>query len=118
MPRQIKRYIDSLKIEVEYQIGKDAKDNIDILNASQENDIWFHIESEASCHVIAKVHNLTITNKKQMAHIICQGGVICKQYSKFKSAKNVEIIYTKVSNVIPTEKVGQVITSNTKTITI
>jgi predicted ribosome quality control (RQC) complex YloA/Tae2 family protein len=118
MPRQINKFIDSLKTDVEYQIGKDAKDNIDMLAASQQNDIWFHIDGESSCHVIAKVHDLAITNKKQAAHIIKQGAVLCKQFSKYKSLKDVSIIYTKVGNVCPTEKVGQVITTNTKTVVI
>jgi predicted ribosome quality control (RQC) complex YloA/Tae2 family protein len=118
MPRSIRLFIDSLKIDVEYQIGKDAKDNIDMLADSQQNDIWFHIDGESSCHVIAKVHDLVITNKKQTAHIIKQGAVLCKQYSKFKSLKDVAIVYTRVGNVSPTEKVGQVITINTKTVII
>ena len=122
MPRQIRRYIDSLKQDVEFQVGKDAKDNIHMLHDSQYHDIWLHIDGEASCHVIAKIHHfirdgITI-NKKQLTHIVCQGAVLCKQYSKFKSAKNVEIVYTKVFNVTPTEKVGEVVTTNTKTITI
>lgn len=118
MPRIVQRYIDSLKLEIEYHIGQNAKDNIDILDASHDNDIWFHIDGEASCHVIAKTNDIVTSNKKQMGHIIKHGAVLCKQFSKFKSAKDVPIVYTKVCNVTPTEKIGQVIATNTKTITI
>jgi len=118
MPRIIQKYIDSLKVEIEYHVGQNAKDNIDILHTSRDNDIWFHIDGEASCHVIAKTNDIVTLNKKQIAHIVCQGAVLCKQFSKFKSAKDVPIVYTKVCNVTPTEKVGQVIATNTKIITI
>lgn len=118
MPRSILRFIDSLKVNIEYQVGQHAKDNIDILAKSRANDIWFHIDGEASCHVVAKVHDVDTNNKKQLAHIVKQGAVLCKQFSKYKSIKDVSVVYTKVSNVFPTDKIGQVLTSHTKTVTI
>jgi predicted ribosome quality control (RQC) complex YloA/Tae2 family protein len=118
MPRLIHHFIDSLNIDIEYQVGKNAKDNIDILAKSLSDDMWFHIDGEASCHVIAKVHGVEMKNKKQLAHIVKHGAIICKQFSKYKSMKDVSVVYTKVSNVCPTEKMGQVLTSHTKTLTI
>jgi len=47
-----------------------------------------------------------------------QGAVLCKEYSKCKSKKNVEIIYTNVENVAPTNIVGSVIACKTKNIVI
>jgi hypothetical protein len=59
--------------------------------------------------------NLT---KKQLMHIIKQGAVICKEYSKCKSEKNVEIIYTNVENVALTNIVGTVNAFKSKKIVI
>ena len=58
--------------------------------------------------------------KKQFMHIVKQGAVLCKEYSKCKkkSKKNVEIIYTNVENVAPTNIVGSVIACKTKNIVI
>jgi hypothetical protein len=51
-------------------------------------------------------------------HIVKQGAVICKEYSKCKSEKNVEIIYTNIENVVPTNIVGSVNAFKTKNIVI
>lgn len=139
--RTVTRFIPSIGESILYKIGRNAKNNIEIIEESNTQDIWFHISNESSCHVIA-VMNLEHYNntcngvydlekshlrynfqpnqltKKQMTHIIKQGAVICKEYSKCKSEKNVEIIYTKIENVVPTNIIGSVNAFKTKKITI
>ena len=57
--------------EITYLIGKNAQDNFDIIDQSNENDIWFHAENISSCHVILKINenydkkNIKFNNKKR-----------------------------------------------------
>lgn len=114
----ISRYIDCIKSNIEFHVGKDAEDNFKILNDAMMDDIWFHIHGSSSAHVIAKIPSDLAINKKQMLRVIKQGALICKEVSKYASEKNVKIIYAPVNDVIPTEKAGTVIVSNAKYIEI
>ena len=105
-----------LHIDVEYVIGKNADENFDIIDDAEDHHIWFHVNGHSSSHVIAKLDSEL--NKKDFRYIIKQGAILCKQYSKLKSSKNVEIIYTIIGNITKTNIPGSVITSNEKKIII
>jgi predicted ribosome quality control (RQC) complex YloA/Tae2 family protein len=102
---------------IEFRIGKNAQDNFDIIDAADPDDLWFHVENQASCHVIANIANEDL-NKKAIQTIIKRGALICKQNSTFKSVKNLSIIYTKIKNVQKTDTVGSVILESSKTIQV
>jgi len=51
-------------------------------------------------------------DKKQKRDIVTQGAVLCKQHSKYKSDKNVKIVYSMIKNIQKTAVVGQVRVSN------
>ena len=104
-------FVRSVRREIVYLVGKTQYENFDIIDASGENDVWFHIEGFPSGHVIARIDDLTI-DKKQKRDIVTQGAVLCKQYSKYKSDKNVKIVYTMIKNIQKTEVIGQVRISN------
>ena len=110
--------IPSLQNKITYTIGKNAKNNFEIIEEANKQDLWFHIEGESSCHVIASIPLDIKLDKKQLRQIITQGAVLCKSKSRYKSNKNVSIIYTKVENITKSEPVGTVITENIKTIII
>lgn len=112
------RYIAQLGIDIEFKIGKNASDNFDIIESSQANDLWFHIDDHSSCHVVASMAEDTNYTKKQLLYIIKQGAILCKQHSKYKSQKDVSIIYTYIKNITMTDIVGSVITESAKTIKI
>lgn len=133
MKRVITKYIPSLQISLVYKIGISAKNNFEIIDQAHKNDIWFHLKGISSCHVIACLKNITYTtlddampncydltfnelNKKQKQQIIKQGALLCKQYSRMKSTKNVEIIYTKIEHVQKLDVIGSVLTCQEKTI--
>lgn len=135
MKRVVTKYIPSLKKNIVYKIGTDAKNNFELIDAANNDDLWFHVKNESSCHVIACFKNITYTtlnddmpncydldfddlDKKQKQQIIKQGALLCKQYSRLKSMKNVEIIYTKIENVEKTNIVGSVTTIKNKTILV
>ena len=128
--------------EVTFLVGTCAQDNFDAIDISQPDDIWFHVKDFSSCHVIARVSctasvykgdrelsgdNLLSQDnakmpegekldKKIMRHIIKQGALLCKQESKYRAVKNLEIIYTKLKNVQKTNIVGSVIANPVSTI--
>jgi len=103
------RYIPSIKDTIVYKKGRDAQDNFDLIDASKDNDIWFHIYGESSAHVVASIDDLKISlDKKQLRDIIKQGAVICKEQSSYKSSKNVPIVYTRIKNVEKSTPVGTV----------
>jgi predicted ribosome quality control (RQC) complex YloA/Tae2 family protein len=112
-------YIDSLKSDIQFNIGENAEDNDSIIRLAEADDLWFHIGGgKPSCHVTASNVITDSKDKKGLKYIIKQGAVLCKSMSKYKSDKNVEIVYTFVKNVCCSEIPGRVTLSNYKTIVI
>lgn len=92
------------------KIGKSSKQNWQIIEEASSNDIWFHLaDDRPSCHVILAVPD-EITVPRQVLKHCC---VLCKaNTNKFKSEKNVPVIYSKVEHISLGEKEGQVHTKN------
>ena len=112
------KYIASLKDSIDFKIGQNSQDNFDIIDISNPNDLWFHLYGESSCHVIATIKPEVKLDKKQKRQIITQGALLCKQNSRHKSAKNVNIIYTEIKNIEKTETIGTVQVNEQKSILI
>jgi|TARA_B110000093_G_scaffold52652_1_gene56620 hypothetical protein len=102
------RDIPALQQEIVYKIGENSKDNFVIIDNSLPTDLWFHIEGCSSCHVIASIPQDIKLDKKQLRQIIKQGALVCKENSKYKSNKNVEIVYSYICNITKTHIEGQV----------
>ena len=109
-------YFSQLQTDIEYLIGKNDQDNFNVIDNAKPNDIWFHLNDYPSCHVVALIPNNI--NKKNMKYITKQGALLCKQNSKYKLEKNLSIVYTQVKNITKTDKIGLVISTNTKIIQI
>lgn len=116
--KSIIRHIAALDGDIEYYVGKSANENFEIIDAANENDLWFHIDGEPSGHVIAKIPENSVFTKKQLRQIITQGGLVCKENSKYKSQKNVDIVYTYVKYVDKTNILGKVTITNHKIISL
>jgi len=113
----VSKNIQSLNRDVDFIVGKNAADNFDIIDDATSRDIWFHIENEPSGHIVAKMPEIEL-NKKQLRQIITQGAVVCKENSKFKSMKNVKIVFTYVENVVKMDIPGSVMLLKSKNISI
>lgn len=115
---KIEQY-ESVQDEYTYTVraGQSAQENWDLIEDSTQNDIWFHVEGESSCHVVLK-----IGDRKKSPHkaVINYCASLCKEGSKVRFAKNVKIIYTNIKNVKINKAytVGSVKASNTKSIKI
>ena len=115
----ITQNIESMGVSVDYMVGENAQDNDAVIDAASPDDYWFHSGYTSSTHVVAIIPTDLILDKKQKKLIITQGAVLCKQYtSKIRSKQHVEIVFTKIKNLVKTEVPGQVIMVNSKTIII
>jgi len=127
--------------DVTFLVGTCAQDNFDIIDISEPDDIWFHVRDGSSCHVIGRLSGIAKgdrelsgdnllsqdnakiqvdekLDKKTIHKIIKQGALLCKQESRYKSTKNLAIIYTKLRNVQKTSIIGSVIADPVSTIFI
>lgn len=86
---------------MEILIGKNKHHNWELVDAAEPHDIWFHLSDGPSSHCIL-VTGGEIPDRKQLKQV----AVICKQHSKAKSMKNVEINYTPISNIKKNVKAG------------
>lgn len=104
-------------IEYTMQIGQNAQDNFDLIDASESQDIWFHLDDLPSPHVVLKV--LKAVDGKQP--LLPKGVILtcafnCKKHSSYNKLRNISAIYTEIRNVTKTEPVGSVLTVKTKKI--
>lgn len=106
-------------IVYDIKIGKNSKQNWEIIKEASPNHIWFHLaDDRPSCHVILSVPTNMTNIPKQVIKHCC---VLCKaNTNKFKSEKNVPVIYSLVEHISLGEKEGQVhtISKYTKVIVI
>ena len=110
-------FIEPLKREIVYYIGKNQKENFDVIDKGTKNDLWFHAANVSSCHVVCEVPD--DIEKSDMRYIIKIGALLCKSNTnKLKSQKDVEFIYTKIENVFKTEVEGCVQIINDKSIIV
>jgi predicted ribosome quality control (RQC) complex YloA/Tae2 family protein len=109
-------FINALKREVTFYIGKNQNENFEVIDKGNEDDLWFHAADVSSCHVVCQLP--PDIDKKMLRYIITTGAVLCKNNTtKLKSMKNVNIIYTKISNVVKTDVPGCVVTKDTNVVT-
>jgi len=98
-----------------YNIGTDATSNWDILDNSQENDIWVHLADYPSCYIICNIDNTMTfeTNAKKKKYIqkrVKVAGRICFNRSQNKipdKVNKINIIYIKCKYVKKGGTVGQ-----------
>jgi predicted ribosome quality control (RQC) complex YloA/Tae2 family protein len=110
MKSQIIRYDD---IDYTVYIGKNASENWNLVENSDKEDLWFHLENQPSCHVILKTVGKDI-NKRIIT--ICAS--LCKENSKYKNLSKISVIYSKIRDIKKGDKIGEIITKNSKTFKI
>src|SRR5437016_4944551 len=102
---------NKLNENLTYIIGENAQDNWDLITASNQNDLWFHLQDHPSPHVVLKMPTVKNAEKKISKQSIIHCAVECKNYSKFKDDRNkISIIYTEIKNITKGDKPGSVIT--------
>ena len=89
------------------RIGQNKEENFVILDESNENDIWFHVDKQPSSHVILTNHDNEKINSIPR-QVIKRCAYLCKINSKAKKMKICDIMYSYVRNVIKTDIIGLV----------
>jgi len=108
-------FINALKREVIFYIGKNQNENFEVIDKGSEDDLWFHAADVSSCHVVCQLP--PDIDKKMMRYIITTGALLCKNNTnKLKPMKNVNIVYTKIRNIVKTDVPGCVVTKDAKMI--
>jgi predicted ribosome quality control (RQC) complex YloA/Tae2 family protein len=99
----------------ELRLGKNQKENDELITDASENDYWVHIKEYPSGHcIIANPENIKIHRK-----ILKRACCLVKQHSKYSSIKKLEFTITQIKYIKKTDIIGQVIVPNlTKTITV
>ncbi len=85
-------------------IGKNATENTEIVQSASQHDTWFHVENSPSCHVLLKHES----SMKVPLQVLKRCAYLCKINSKAKYERISNIIYTRASNVVPTDIPGLV----------
>ena len=80
-------FIDKIRDNILFKIGTNAQENWDLIDESDENDLWFHVNGLPSCHVVASIHNSENYNRNEIAYVAKQVAILCKQHSKYVSQK-------------------------------
>jgi predicted ribosome quality control (RQC) complex YloA/Tae2 family protein len=104
------------------QVGQNAKENWELIDGADDFDLWFHLDSGPSAHVIIK----EILNKKNHfvinndffgypRELITMGSTYCKSNSRCPTSK-VSIIYTTIENISKGKDIGSVIVKTSKCI--
>ncbi len=91
------------------KIGRNAKENTEIVKEASEFDVWFHMKDSPSCHVVLE-NNIQL--KQVPRTVLKHCGFLCRQHSKVQL--HCDIIYTQIKNVKVTIIPGQVIIKNYK----
>lgn len=97
------------------RVGESAQENWNLISDSSQNDIWFHVKDHPSCHVVLKINEYKKSPHKSVINYCAS---LCKEGSKLKLNKNINIIYTNIKNVKKADEIGSVTTKNTKIIKI
>jgi predicted ribosome quality control (RQC) complex YloA/Tae2 family protein len=115
---ELKIFDNNLNDELIYIVGENAQDNWNLIDASSQNDLWFHLENHPSSHVVLKMPNIKNAEKKISKQSIIHCAVECKNYSKLKNTKKVSVIYTEIKNVTKADKPGSVYTKKIRVIKV
>jgi len=96
-------------------IGQNRFENWEIIDDSDNTDLWFHIENLPSCHVILKCDETIKPSKK----VIKRCAYLCKiNTNSAKSLAKCNVLYTPISNIEKTRIVGEVHASHCKIVQV
>ena len=88
--------------EITIKVGKNAKENWELMENANPEHTWLHLTYYPSPHVI-------IEHPKPCIDTIVEGALLCKMNSKHKKARKVKVDYTKCDNLEKGEEEGEVV---------
>ena len=105
--------------EITFRLGRNAKENHELIDDADPDDLWFHLEGHPSGHCILEVNQKESKENSNNYNIdtvdIIFAANLVKSYSKFKNYnKKLKVIYTPVKNLKKGKVKGEVIMLNLK----
>ena len=91
---------------VNIYVGRNAKQNWELLENADDNDIWMHLDKLPSCYVIIDSNSSSPINKTHIKY----AAQLCVTYSKTKipnDVKGIYYIYTNCKNVKKGKSTGE-----------
>lgn len=102
--------------QLQFVIGKNAKNNTHLVQTASNMDVWFHIDGAPSAHLILRNPDETDLKTLRKQGIIYRMALTLKQRSKYRKSNNIPVIYDYCKNVIPQDKPGRVVVKSPKII--
>ena len=84
--------------EYTISIGKNKEENWQLIDASEPNDIWFHIDNQPSCHVVLK-NDEQVKLKDIPRQVLKRAAYLCKINSASKTQPKCDVIYAPISAI-------------------
>lgn len=115
-----KAEVDTRKLEVSSNlslyIGKNAKDNVQLLKSSQPYELWFHLKDYPSAYAITRKNKTTEVTHPQLLKMATWFVKECFKNKKEKLPGHVEVIYTECRFVklLKGDRLGRVTYTGTK----
>ena len=99
-------------IEYEIRVGQDKHENWQLLDDSDQNDLWFHVANAPSAYVILTVFPSQNTPKQ----VIDYCADLCKTHSKQKHENKCDVMYSQIRNVSKGRHAGEALVQRFRTI--
>tara|TARA_B110001454_G_scaffold171291_1_gene162061 strand:- start:91050 stop:92561 length:1512 start_codon:yes stop_codon:yes gene_type:complete len=116
--------VDTRKFEVNPNVslymGKNAKDNVELLKSSQPWELWFHLKDYPSAYAITRRNKSVTVGHAELVKMAAWFAKECFKNQKEKSPQHIEVIYTECRFVklLKGDKLGRVTHTNTKTLRV
>ncbi len=91
----------------ELRLGKNKKENDELITEGTDNDYWVHISEYPSGHCII----VNERDEKIPINILKRACCLVKQHSKYSSSKNIEFDITQIKYIKKTDVLGEVLVS-------
>lgn len=96
-------------------IGQNAKENWDLVDKSEPDDLWFHLDEYPSSHVVISSDSKFTDEIFYSNQIIALASDYCKSHSKLKNTSGkIKIVYTQIKNLKKGKEIGSVFVSEPK----
>lgn len=89
------------------KLGQNKKENWELLDNSNDNFIWLHLDKFPSGYVI-------IEDSSPNETVIKYAAEICKSHTKYRNFKNLSISITTINNLQKGENIGEVFFKSNK----
>ncbi len=116
--------VDTRKLEVDKTIslymGKNAKDNVQLLKSSQPWELWFHLKDYPSAYAITRRNKGVIVGHNEMIKMATWFASECFKNKKEKSPSHIKVIVaeTRFVKLLKGDRLGRVTFTNGKTLRI